>query len=155
MRQIRLIALTIILLLLQSVVFSRLTLFGSTTDLPLIFVILVGILAGKREGFIYGALAGFLADIASGTAYFSLFILPLFGFMSGFMKEAVVSEDSAVLYAVIFAFSFLSVFLRGWLLNNYMGADLTGLVPVSLVSAAMNAIVSPALKRAADKVYSA
>lgn len=101
-----------VLAVLQTTLFARFGLFGSTPDLMLACVISISMYEGERGGGIAGVAAGFLIDSLGGTGL-SLLALPymLCGYICGLCFSYILNRNFAswALYILI-SFAFREIF---------------------------------------------
>ena len=94
----------------QTALVPYLSIWGIFADLPLLFVISWGLLQGKRQGLLWGIIAGMSIDILSGAPFGAATLsLALVGFLVG-LGQATVFRNHVAL-------PLLSVFLATMLYN--------------------------------------
>lgn len=92
----------LIILLLQTVVFSRLSIFGATPDLVLVTVISFAVLNRRRRTTLLAALLGFLQDVMSFGVYLNVISKVLVAGLISLAKEnSIGKRRSLALYAVL------------------------------------------------------
>ena len=147
----------VFLVLLQTVVLSRLKVFGVSVDLPIAFAALLAYIGGPREGFWFGALAGFSADVFSPERFVFVAAVSLTCFILGVLKERFFSEEEAVMFVFVFFGTFFSYFLSSWILTGLYGKELSGAWPLIFLVSLLNTLFTPYLKaltvKAEDTYY--
>lgn len=101
----RYLTLTILILsglILQSTVFSHLTLAGAKPDIVLIFIILYAIIYGSKEGALAGIIGGLLQDLIFGQ-YLGINILTKLtvGYMFGLLERKIYKENLLIPVIVV------------------------------------------------------
>ena len=114
-------ALCLVMLLLQDVIFSRVSINGATIDLVPCAVLLVCVLQGAEAGAVFGLITG-LVYYLSGSApgVYVILLIPLFGTVAaafrqaylrkGFRTTMMCTGSALILYEVL---SFLAALLLG------------------------------------------
>lgn len=112
MRYLTLTILFLFSLILQSAVFSHLTIFGVKPDLVLVVIILYAIMNGSKEGALAGIIGGIIQDLAFGQ-YLGMNILTkvITGYLCGLLERRIYKENLLIPMIVI---------LIGTLLNEFM-----------------------------------
>lgn len=146
MRIFKLVLVMVFLIVFQTVVLSRLTLFGLSTDLPLAFAVLLSYMKGPREGFWFGALAGFSADVFSPERFVFAAAVPMTCFILGVLKEKFFSEEEAVMVVFVFAGTFFSYLSVSWMLSGIYDKPLSGGVWMIILVSLLNSLFTPYLK---------
>ena len=146
MRTFKLILIAIFLIILQTVVLSRLKVFGVSTDLPIAFAALLAYLRGPREGFWFGALAGFSADVFSPERFVFAAAVSLACFVLGLLKNKFFSEEEAVMFIFVFAGTFFSYLFGSWILTGLYGKALSGAWALMFSVSLLNTLFTPYLK---------
>lgn len=140
------IPLLLLVAIVQTSLVSHFTLWGVFADLPILVVVSWGLLAGGREGALWGFVAGVATDVLSGapfgTATLSLMSV---GFLSG-LGEAIISRAQLALPLVTMFLAtvlYSLVFLLIVRLSGQPVAWLDSLLRIVLPSAALNMILVP------------
>ncbi len=96
-------------LILQSTLFSHLTVAGVKPDLVLMFVILYALLHGPKEGLLIGLLGGLLQDFLFGQ-FVGMNALPKLtvGYMFGILERKIYKENLLIPIAAIFLGTFIN-----------------------------------------------
>jgi rod shape-determining protein MreD len=140
------IPLLLLVAIVQTALVPYLSIWGIFTDLPLLFVVSWGLLQGRRQGLLWGFLAGMSIDILSGAPFGAATLsLALVGFLAG-LGQATVFRYQALL-------PLLAVFLATILYNlvflaivGVLGqpvAWLDSLLRIVQPSAVLNALLIP------------
>ena len=82
-------ALPLLMLILQDVLFSRMSLYGGTVDMVPCVLLMICVILGAAEGSVFmlvGALVYWLAGSAPGV--YVIFLIPLFGTLSAAFRQA-------------------------------------------------------------------
>ena len=82
-------ALPLLMLILQDVLFSRMSLYGGTVDMVPCVLLMICVILGAAEGSVFmlvGALIYWLAGSAPGV--YVIFLIPLFGTLSAAFRQA-------------------------------------------------------------------
>ena len=132
--------------ILQATVLPHLAIWGVFPDLPLLVVIGWSLVRGKREGLIWGFIAGVTVDLLSG-APFGAATLPMMavGLLAGMGQATVFGAHAALpmlamfLATLVYDLLFLSiVYISG---QDVMWLD--AFMRIILPSAALNALLMP------------
>lgn len=138
MKPVKTIVLFAVLLIAQTLVFSRLQVFNSQIDLLLVFTILVGIFFGPAQGLIAGIISGFFMDILTFPFYIQILSRGLIGYIAGILKQQIFKEDNAVLFLIIFFCSFFIYILEAFLLVQFFDSDIINFIKPILASSLLN-----------------
>jgi len=141
-------------LILQTSVLPHLTESGLTPDLVLVFVVLIGLHVGPREGLWWGALAGLLSDILAGR-FIGFNIVTKLGaaYAAGFVGLKVYRHNPGVPAVLGFLATtvqelLMFVMLRLYGLHIPFAPALTdNILPHSLVNLCLAVILSPLVYR--------
>lgn len=103
MRYLKLTILILSSLILQSTVFSHLTLAGAKPDIALILIVLYAIIYGSKEGALAGITAGLLQDLMFGQ-YLGINILTkvTVGYLFGLLERRIYKENLLIPVIVVF-----------------------------------------------------
>lgn len=134
------------LIVFQTIVLSRLRIFGISADLPVAFAVLLAYIGGPREGFWFGALAGFSADVFSPERFVFVVAVSLTCFFLGILKERFFSEEETIMFFFVFAGTFLSYLFGSWMLAGLYDKALSGAWVMILSVSLLNAFFTPYLK---------
>ncbi len=140
-------------LILQSTLFSHLTVAGVKPDLVLIFIILYALLHGPKEGVLAGLLGGLLQDLLFGQ-FIGMNALPKLtvGYMFGVLERKIYKENLLIPMAALFLGTFVNetilYLLRqiSYLMGKTGGISLNYLVSVKDVifsTAVYNSCLAP------------
>lgn len=109
MRYLTLTILFLVSLILQSTVFSYLTIAGVKPDLILIIVIFFAILHGPKEGTLAGIIGGLLQDLAFGQNLgMNVLTKVVIGYLCGLLERKVYKENLLIPMIIIFIGTFLN-----------------------------------------------
>ena len=134
------------LVVFQTVVLSRITVFGASLDLPVAFACLAAFMFGQREGFWLGVFAGVSADVFSPERFVLAMAVPLTCFLLGLLKERFFSEEETTMFAFVFGGTFFSYLSASWILTGLYAKDMSWTWPVIIVVSVLNALFTPYLK---------
>lgn len=141
-----------ILFILQSIVTSRIEIFGGKADFLLTFTILAGVLFGPAEGILFGALSGFIIDSASSPYYLHLFSRALIGFFSGILKQQIFKDDELILVILVFGLSALTYILEIALLGQFFDKAIWNFIKPLLISSLLNMLLAFIVNRGMGKI---
>ncbi len=104
-------------LVLQSTVFSTLTIFGAKPDFLLVMVVLVGILQGHQSAARKGFVIGLLEDVFVGRLIGSnALVKAIVGFLTGQVEKEIIKENVLISIFMVWVFSVIHNLLYGLLL---------------------------------------
>jgi|GEM_PF-1349038 rod shape-determining protein MreD len=107
-----------ITLVLQTTVFSRLTIFGVGPNLILLLVIVVAVIEDEPVvSLIFAALAGWLQDVFSFGPYLSLFLLVIAATIISVIKQSFSGEQNSLMLILTAIFT-PTMILLGYLIFN-------------------------------------
>ena len=152
MRIIRSITFLFLFFLAQTVVFSRLHIFGGGFDLLLTAVIIWGLTQGPLEGFWVGLFCGILMDSAACSSAVFTVSMALTGAGSGILKEKVFKDQEVVMFAAVFLVSLAAYLFQSWMLGYFCHKAVYDLWTSALISSAVNALFVPLVRQAVYKV---
>jgi len=120
------IAITLIfLVILQSTTLDYLKLFNTKPDLVLIAIVLIALSLKFKWVMLFGYLAGFLKDaLATQTIGLNTLVLPLIGFLVFRLSKKIDIESDFMKSALIFMATFLENLLI-WFLLIFLGTDIS------------------------------
>jgi len=142
----------VFLIVLQTVVLSRLKLFGVSADLPVAFAALLAYIYGPREGFWFGALAGFFADVISPEKFVFVVAVSLTCFILGMLKDRFFNEEEIVMFVFVFAGTFFSYLCGSWMLTGLYGKALSEAWALMFFVSLFNTLFTQYLKVLISKV---
>ncbi|MDD5492025.1 MAG: rod shape-determining protein MreD [bacterium] len=147
----------IISLVLETTLFSRLSVYGAKPDFVLVLVILIALKNGSIAGQLYGFIGGLMQDSLSyGVLGIQAMVKAITGFGSGFLKNKL--EENSPLLIMILVFL---VTIASGLLGALARAFFTSYTFLSheavriVVSAGYNALFAPFLAMIMKKIYPA
>lgn len=147
MRLLKIILYILIILVFQTVVFSRLSFFGAAPDLVLVSVVIFAILNdGKRPTF-FSAGGGLLQDILASGIYINTILKLVVSSVIGAVKEGLVSDESTLAAGFVLAFTPLTLFLKAGISFLFSGGpvDLYHLFFIVFFSSLYNLVMVPVL----------
>lgn len=132
--------------IVQTALVPYLSIWGVFADLPLLLVVSWSLLQGKRDGLVWGFIAGLGIDILSGAPFGAATLsLALVGFVAGLGEATVFRTHVALPLLAVFAATILYN-LAFLLIVRILGqpvAWLDSLARVVLPSAVLNTILTP------------
>jgi rod shape-determining protein MreD len=147
-RTLTLIVIIVIALLLQTTVFSDVTLIGAKPELVYLVTIVLALLEGPAAGAVTGFAGGmaqdFLLNSPKGMTALTLTVL---GYIVGLARQYIVSTSPVLPTVLVAAGTFAGILFFGlvsFLLGQFTGS-VVYLVRVAALSAAYNAILTPIL----------
>ncbi len=138
--------LLLLMTIVQTALIPYLSIWGIFADLPLLVVVSWSLLQGKREGLVWGVVAGVGIDILSGAPFGAATLsLALVGFLTGLGEATVFRIHIALPLLAAFLATILYdlVFLAIVAILGQPVAWLDSLLRIVLPSAALNAILIP------------
>ena len=115
------VALIILLVPFQAVMYNRLAVFGVHADLVLIAVCLIGLQAGELDAIVVGIALGFTQDLFTGSAHWeNLWLKPLLGLLASVASHNVVNLTLSFSLALLLALSVFSGSVM-FLLKTFQG----------------------------------
>jgi rod shape-determining protein MreD len=123
-----------------------LSIWGIFADLPLLFVVTWGLLQGKRQGLLWGFVAGMSVDVLSGAPFGAAGLsLALVGFLAGLGQATVFRDHPALPLLSVFGATILYDlgFLAIVSLLGQPVAWLDSLLRIVQPSALLNALLVP------------
>jgi len=148
MRLIKLIAYLVAVLVLQTVVFTRLNLFGVFPDLVLVSVILFAVLEENiPTGIIFSSAAGFLQDVISTGGYFNLFSKTIVNAAVNTIRTNFSGDESALIYGLVAGMGPLNILAEEiWICFSAGSFHAPWLVLFKAITAVLyNLIITPVL----------
>ncbi|WP_418790745.1 rod shape-determining protein MreD [Phosphitispora sp. TUW77] len=148
MRYLVIAILFLISLILQSTIFSHLTVAGVKPDLVLIMTVFYALLHGSREGAIAGAIGGLLQDLMFGqNVGMNALAKIIVGYVFGSLEKKIYKENILIPMAIIFMSTLMSETVL-YLLRQYEGISggYFGALRSVIISAAIyNSCLTPFL----------
>lgn len=138
MKPLKTAAFFIIILIIQTLVFSRLAIFNAHIDLLLIFTVLAGIFFGPAEGLFIGLISGFFIDILTFPFYVQIFSRGLIGYLSGILQQHIFKDDNAVLFLIIFSSGIITYAFDAVILNQFFNITIVNILKPLLISSLLN-----------------
>ena len=107
---------------LQANFFNWFTIAGIKPNLFVIYVLIIGLFAGKWNGLVLGLLFGFYIDIVNGRLVgISAILLGLIGFFAEYMYKNISNDNKVTIILIVvvntFLFEFLSYMFSIWKLS--------------------------------------
>jgi rod shape-determining protein MreD len=140
------IPLLLLVTIVQTALVPNLSIWGIFADLPLLFVVSWGLLQGKRQGLLWGCVAGMSVDILSGAPFGAATLsLAVVGFLAGLGQATVFRYHAALSLLAVFLATILYnlVFLAIVDILGQPVAWLDSLLRVVQPSAVLNALLLP------------
>jgi len=103
----------LLIIVLQSVVFSRLNLWGASPDLVLISVIIFSVLGAEVPALLFAALSGFLQDIFSFGLYFNTISKVVISKIVSILRESFIGDRYSLAFGLVAVFTPLSLMGEG------------------------------------------
>jgi rod shape-determining protein MreD len=135
-----------VIALIQSTIVPHLSIWGVFADLPLLVVVSWGLLAGPREGILWGFIAGFAVDLFSGAPFGAATLAMMtVGFLSGLGETAVFRAQLALPLLIAFLATLLYdlIFLLIVRMSGTTVAWVDSLFRLILPSAILNVVLTP------------
>jgi rod shape-determining protein MreD len=140
------IPLLLLVAIVQTSVVPYLSIWGVFADLPLLLVVSWGLLQGKRQGLLWGLVAGVSVDILSGAPFGAATLsLALVGFAAGLGQATVFRDHPALPLLGVFLATILYdlVFLAIVRILGHPVAWLDSLLRIVQPSAMLNSLLVP------------
>ena len=126
--------LLLLFLLLQNVVFSRVTVLGVRCFFLPALVVSVGLFEGGVWGGVFGLCAGLLSDLAGASAAVTFTILfPALGFFSGLLAQFLLNRRFFSYFALCLLALALTAFCQSFALFVFQGAPWPALLRTGLL----------------------
>jgi rod shape-determining protein MreD len=147
MRLLKIALYILVILVLQTVVFSRLSFFGAAPDLVLVSVVIFSIRNEREKSSLFAAGSALLQDILSFGIYINTILKLVVSSVIGVLKEGLVSEESTLAAGFVLAFTPLTLFLKAGVSSFFFGGrfDLYHLLFIIFFSSLYNLIMIPVL----------
>lgn len=142
-------------LLLETTVFSRLSIYGAKPDFILILIVLIALKKGPMTGQIFGFIGGLMQDCLSyGVLGVQAMVKAITGFGSGFLKNKLEENNFLLIMILVFIVTIVSGFLGAlakafFTPYNFLSQEVVRIV----VSAGYNAFLSPFVALVVKKIY--
>jgi rod shape-determining protein MreD len=137
----------LIILVLQTIVFSRLSFFGAAPDLVLVSVVIFAIRKEREKSNLFAAGSALLQDILSFGIYINTILKLVVSSVIGAVKEGLVSDEATLAAGFVLVFTPLTLFLKAGAAFFFFGrpVDLYHLVFIIFFSSVYNLIMIPIL----------
>jgi len=132
----------IIIILIQSMLFSVFNIFGAKIDLILIFVVLWAALRGPEEGLIIGFVFGLFQDFLSVNYYGNTLAKMILGFLVGVVKTKIYEIQYNLSGLFVFIFCFASFILNYFIFTYFLGLKIEFSLFHLILSAVLNSLIS-------------
>lgn len=140
------IALLLLVAIVQTALIPYLSIWGIFADLPLLFVVSWSLLQGKRQGLLWGSIAGMCIDILSGAPFGAATLsLALVGFLAGLGQTTVFRYYMVLPLLTVFLATILYniLFLAITAILGEPVAWLDSMLRIIQPSAVLNALLVP------------
>ncbi|MGP1403056.1 MAG: rod shape-determining protein MreD [Catonella sp.] len=146
----------IILYLMQTTIFNKITIAGIKPNVVIVLVVLIGYKYGKIPGMIMGFFMGLFLDLTESDyiGYYAAIYLTI-GYLVGFSNKLYNSDSTLIPIGLVGASDFMLnflIFISGFLLRNRLDLPYY-MVRIILPEAIYTIIVSALLYRLLDFVY--
>jgi|GEM_PF-3918312 len=152
MRILRLFIFVLVLFILQTVVLSRLFVFGAHFDVLLVFVICWGLMNGAPEGLAAGILTGLLADASTASTFFFSGIYGAAGYLCGILRSGVFRDDNVVIFGMVLAVTFITRLAEAFSLMQFSGRDVPSFIAAAFLSSLLNILLVPLIMISMEKI---
>jgi rod shape-determining protein MreD len=136
----------VVVALLQTTIVPHLTIWRVFPDVPAILVVCWGLLAGKKEGVVWGFVAGVAIDIFAGAPFGAATLaLTVVGLLSGLGARTGLRANILLPMLAVFAATVVYglIFMLVVQITGQTVAWLENLIRIVLPSAALNAVLTP------------
>ena len=146
----------IILYLIQTTIFNKITVAGIKPNVVIILVVLIGYKYGKIPGMLMGFFMGLFLDLTESDyiGYYSLIYL-IIGYLVGFSNKLYTNDSTLIPLGLVgdsdFMLNFL-IFITGFLLRNRLDLPYY-MMRIILPEVVYTIIVSVLLYRIMDYIY--
>ena len=146
----------IILYLIQTTVFNKITVAGIKPNVVIILVVLIGYKYGKIPGMLMGFFMGLFLDLTESDyiGYYSLIYL-IIGYLVGFSNKLYTNDSTLIPLGLVGASDFMLnflIFITGFLLRNRLDLHYY-MMRIILPEVVYTIIVSVLLYRIMDYIY--
>lgn len=134
------------IVIVQTTIVPRLAIWGVFADLPLLVVVSWSLVRGRREGMIWGFIAGLMVDLLSGAPFGAATLaLTAVGFLSGLGEATVFGARMVLPLITMFLATILYhlLFLVVVRISGHPVAWLDSLVRLVLPTAVLNTALTP------------
>ncbi len=134
------------IVIVQTTIVPRLAVWGVFADLPLLVVVSWSLVRGRREGMIWGFIAGLVVDLLSGAPFGAATLaLTAVGFLSGLGEATVFGARMVLPLITMFLATILYhlLFLVVVRISGHPVAWLDSLVRLVLPTAVLNTALTP------------
>jgi rod shape-determining protein MreD len=137
----------LLVLVLQTVVFARLHLFGAVPDLVLVSVVIFAVLEERKNAILFAAGAAFLQDVLSHGIYINLLTKVPLGFLVSGLKEGFAGEEFFLAMGSVAVLTPLVLLAEGVTYYFFFGKqiDLLALLLLLVFSTIYNLALVPVL----------
>ena len=146
----------IILYLIQTTIFNKITVAGIKPNVVIILVVLIGYKYGKIPGMLMGFFMGLFLDLTESDyiGYYSLIYL-IIGYLVGFSNKLYTNDSTLIPLGLVGASDFMLnflIFITGFLLRNRLALPYY-MMRIILPEVVYTIIVSVLLYRIMDYIY--
>lgn len=146
----------IILYLIQTTIFNKITVAGIKPNVVIILVVLIGYKYGKILGMLMGFFMGLFLDLTESDyiGYYSLIYL-IIGYLVGFSNKLYTNDSTLIPLGLVGASDFMLnflIFITGFLLRNRLDLPYY-MMRIILPEVVYTIIVSVLLYRIMDYIY--
>ena len=146
----------IILYLIQTRIFNKITVAGIKPNVVIILVVLIGYKYGKIPGMLMGFFMGLFLDLTESDyiGYYSLIYL-IIGYLVGFSNKLYTNDSTLIPLGLVGASDFMLnflIFITGFLLRNRLDLPYY-MMRIILPEVVYTIIVSVLLYRIMDYIY--
>ena len=146
----------IILYLIQTTIFNKITVAGIKPNVVIILVVLIGYKYGKIPGMLMGFFMGLFLDLTESDyiGYYSLIYL-IIGYLVGFSNKLYTNDSTLIPLGLVGASDFMLnflIFITGFLLRNRLDLPYY-MMRIILPEVVYTIIVSVLLYRIMDYIY--
>ena len=146
----------IILYLIQTTIFNKITVAGIKPNVVIILVVLIGYKSGKIPGMLMGFFMGLFLDLTESDyiGYYSLIYL-IIGYLVGFSNKLYTNDSTLIPLGLVGASDFMLnflIFITGFLLRNRLDLPYY-MMRIILPEVVYTIIVSVLLYRIMDYIY--
>ncbi len=142
-------------LLLETTVFSRLSIYGAKPDFILILVVLIAVKKGSMTGQVFGFIGGLMQDCLSyGVLGVQAMVKAITGFGSGFLQNKLEENNLLLIMILVFIVTIASGFLGALAKTFFTPYSFLSQEVVRIVASAIyNAFLSPFIALVVKKIY--
>lgn len=151
-KQIKYLVLFLFLLIFQTVILSRVIIFGYSFELLISFLALVTFIEGYENSFWLSLIIGITIDVLTNQIFAFTILLSTLSIVLGFIREKLFSKNDIVLYIFVFAFDFLVYFLVGSIFALKEQISIFEVTKTSFIFSIINLAFIPYLTTLIEKV---